>query len=66
MYELLCLDPFLRVLCSFGGKPDPLPLISGEDVENMISLLADVMVGEAAVPKGSNVSSTSSMWGLEG
>jgi len=28
--------------------------------------LADVMVGEAAVPKGSNVSSTSSVWELEG
>jgi len=66
VYELLCLDQFLRVLRSFGGKPDLLPFISGEDVENMISLLADVMVGEAAVPKGSNVSSTSSMWGLEG
>jgi len=66
VYELLCLDPVLYVLRSFGGMPDLLPLISGEDVENMISLLADVMVGEAAVPKGSNVSSTSSMWGLEG
>ena len=52
MYEHLCLDSVLRVLCSFGGKRDQLPTISGEEVENMISLLADVMVGEAAVPRG--------------